>query len=157
MDLIDKKILLNLSGDIEICERPYQALAEVIGIDEETLILRINSMIERGYLKRIAPILYHQRTKYVYNTLLALQVELESMDAVASYLAGLSKVSHVYHRESSEKWPFNLYGMCHGASETDIDQIVDSLTIKFKILKYKKINTVKEWKKTSPNLNYLKK
>lgn len=155
MDIIDKRILIELSGDIELEVNPYQMLANKLELDLREILNRIKVMQEKGYIKRIAPILYHQRTKYKYNALIAMVVDENDLDIIADDLMKNTKVSHVYHRKENPKWPYSLYGMSHGESENDIDLIIEEICHKHNIIEYKKIYTVREWKKTSPDLIYL--
>lgn len=155
MDIIDKKILIELSGDIDLDVNPYQILSNRLGLDLNEVLRRIEVMREKGYIKRIAPILYHQRTKYKYNALIAMVVDENDIDSIANDLMNKPEVSHVYHRKENPKWPYILYGMSHGESEKDIDDIIEDIRSKHNIIKYKKIYTVREWKKSSPDLEYL--
>lgn len=155
MDTIDKKILVELSGDIDFDIKPYNAVARKLAIDIDELLSRIQALKDKGYIKRIAPILYHQRTKYKYNALIAMVVNLYDIDDIARDLMNNPNVSHVYHRQENPKWPYTLYGMSHGESEKDIDNILRTLCDRHNIIEYRKIYTMKEWKKTSPDLRYL--
>lgn len=155
MDKSDLKILKALSGNIDIGVTPFKDIAHEVGLDEDEVIDRVRGLQERGALKRIAPILYHHKTQYTFNALTIWSVEPAQVQALADCLMSFKHVSHVYERETCEAWPYNLYGMAHGTSEEDIEDIVERVLNKVGDMPHKIVYTVKEWKKTSPDLNYL--
>ncbi|MEK7246081.1 MAG: AsnC family protein, partial [Pseudomonadota bacterium] len=44
----DRRIVNALQGDFPICDRPFRAAAEKIGMDEDELIARIETMCVDG-------------------------------------------------------------------------------------------------------------
>lgn len=155
MDSIDLDILYALSGDIEVSLEPFKAIAERLAISEEEVISRIRKMTEKGMIKRIAPILYHHKAQFEYNALTMWVIAADEIEAVAEYLVSFPHISHVYERASSEAWPYTLYGMIHAKKASEIDEIVEQILSKTGDVPYKLVYTVKEWKKTSPDLKYL--
>jgi len=155
LDTTDLKILKALSGNINISESPFLSLAQDLGLTEDEVIDRLRGLQESGALKRIAPILYHHKTQYKFNALTIWSVEESRVGDIADCLMSFKHVSHVYERASCEAWSYNLYGMAHGTCEEDIDKIVESVKDKVGDLPHKIVYTVKEWKKTSPDLKYL--
>jgi DNA-binding Lrp family transcriptional regulator len=155
LDNLDLKILYAMAEDMELSLEPYKTIGESIGIDEKEVITRVERLQERGIIKRIAPILYHQKTIFQYNALTIWSVEEERVEEIAEFLMSFKHISHVYEREMCEEWPYNLYGMLHGKKPEEIDQVVSQVVGLTGAIPYKVIYTTKEWKKTSPNLKYL--
>jgi DNA-binding Lrp family transcriptional regulator len=155
MDKIDKDILRRLAGNIDSGLEPFKPLATSLKISEDELLSRLEDMHQRGYLKRIAPILYHHKTAYKYNALTAWNIPADKVDFFADILMSIEGISHVYERERCDNWPYNMYGMLHALDEPTVHDIVGKLAKLSNGAPHKVIYTTKEWKKTSPNLEYL--
>lgn len=56
----DRKILHRLQSNLPLVSRPFLELSKELGIDEDTIIERIKFMIEKGYVRRLAPIINTQ-------------------------------------------------------------------------------------------------
>jgi DNA-binding Lrp family transcriptional regulator len=155
MDIIDKKLLRLLANNISKSLSPYKDLADQLNITEDEVLKRLEHLSNKGYLKRIAPILYHHKTRYQYNALTAWDIPREAVDDFAEVLMSIPNISHVYERRRHKNWPYNVYGMLHCSDEQSVTEIIDQLIKASHQANYKVIYTKKEWKKTSPNLNFL--
>lgn len=98
MDDTDRAIVNALQGGFPICERPFAAAAEGLGIAEEDLIARIGSLRERGILSRFGP-LFHAEKLGGGLCLAALAVPRERFEAVAEIVNGFPEVAHNYERD----------------------------------------------------------
>lgn len=155
MDAKDLKILYYLADQIEVVKEPFKALGKAVDLEEDEVLDRIAKLQESGMLKRISPILYHHKTTFQYNALTAWQVEADQVQLLADCLMAYTHVSHVYERETCEAWPYNVFGMVHGKQPEEISEVIKGVTSQMGDLPHKVIYTIKEWKKTSPNLKYL--
>ncbi|MDQ5917848.1 MAG: siroheme decarboxylase, partial [Pseudomonadota bacterium] len=61
IDAVDRRIIDALQGDFPICDRPYAAAAEKLGIGEDELLARLQSMLERKVLTRFGPMFQIER------------------------------------------------------------------------------------------------
>lgn len=155
MDQLDIQILYAMSGDMPLSLEPFKDLGEQVGIQEREVLERIHKLREKGIVKRIAPILYHQKTTFQYNALTIWAIEKQRVDEIADVLMDFKHISHVYERESCQEWSYNLYGMLHGRKAEDIDRVVEEILKVTGPVPHKVIYTTKEWKKTSPDLKCL--
>lgn len=155
MDDLDRKILVALSGDLEIEQSPYKAIAEGLGLEMEELLERLEKIKEKGYLKRVAPIIRHRRTDYRFNGMAVFEVCEKDKNDLIERLKGRSNISHVYERETSIRWPYNVYGMTHGKSREEVEETVESVSKGLKIDRLKILYSTKEYKKTSPDIEHL--
>ena len=55
IDATDRKIINALQGGFPLCEEPYRAVAEGLGIDEAQLIGRLQRMLDARVLTRFGP------------------------------------------------------------------------------------------------------
>ncbi len=155
MDNTDIKILLEISGDMALDSQPFKGVAEAVGISEDEVLHRIKNLVDKGIVKRIAPILYHQKTTFTKNALTIWAIEEARVKEIAEFFADYTHISHVYERATDAEWPYNLYGMIHAKSTQEIDAILEEILERTGPVPHKVVYTVREWKKTSPNLEYL--
>ena len=64
---LDKTVIRELQEDLPIEPRPFNALAERIGLSEDGLFAAMHSLVERGFMRRMAAILYHRRAGFRAN------------------------------------------------------------------------------------------
>ena len=53
---IDRRLINAFQGGFPICERPFQVAAEILGLDETTLIARVEALLKAGALSRFGPL-----------------------------------------------------------------------------------------------------
>ena len=78
---LDKKVILALQRDLEICPRPFLEVAEYLGIGEEALLAAIQGLMDRGYIRRFGATLRHQQSGYEANALVAWAVPEADLSA----------------------------------------------------------------------------
>ncbi|MDR3565355.1 MAG: AsnC family transcriptional regulator [Negativicutes bacterium] len=94
----DKQLLNQIQGNIPFDKRPFAAVAERLGSDEDTVISRLRDLKERGFIRRIGPFFDSGRLGYV-STLVALEVAAEAVAKVAEAVNAYAGVTHNYERE----------------------------------------------------------
>ena len=94
----DRRIVNALQGDFPICDRPFRAAAEKIGMDEDELIARIETMCADGRLSRFGPLFDAEKLGGAV-TLAALAVPEDRFDAVAAAVNAHPEVAHNYARD----------------------------------------------------------
>ncbi|MDD1622439.1 MAG: AsnC family transcriptional regulator [Methylococcaceae bacterium] len=97
MDDIDKAIVNRLQQGFPICESPYRAVAEQMGITEIQLLDRLKALLADGVLSRFGP-MYHAEQMGGALTLAALKVPDERFDKVAEIVNAFPEVAHNYAR-----------------------------------------------------------
>ncbi|HQU30504.1 MAG: Lrp/AsnC family transcriptional regulator [Planctomycetia bacterium] len=105
----DRKILHRLQSNIPLLSRPFLELGKELDIDEDTIIERIKFMVEKGYIRRLAPIINTQAMGREA-TLAAVKVPEERIDEVSAIINEYSGVSHNYLRKGKNKHiPYNVW------------------------------------------------
>lgn len=154
IDSIDKQILLEISDDLNLSKDLFGEISSKVGISKDELLKRLQNMQEQGILKRIAPIIKHYNTEYIINAMVVWIIEEYTKQQVESLIKNYEHISHVYERKSGEDWPYNFYTMIHGQSTEEIVKIVGYLSKDLGSDTYKILYTKRQWKKTSPDMNY---
>ncbi len=146
---LEKKVIASIQGDIPIVSRPYQVLAEVIGIPEETFIQTLKNLTERGVIRRFGATLRHQKSGFQANAMTAWQVDEDRIEEVGRIMASFRAVSHCYRRDPAERWPYNLYTMIHGKDEEDCRTTARKMSATSGVSTYKLLFSRRELKKIS--------
>jgi len=145
----EKKVIAAIQGDIPICDRPYRALAERIGLSEETLLETLTDLRRRDLVRRFGATLRHQKSGYSANAMGAWQVEEARVEEVGQIMATCRQISHCYRRNPSEDWPYNLYTMIHAESEDACWDIARGIADQTAVEKFTLLFSRRELKKTS--------
>lgn len=98
LDAVDRQIIDKLQGDFPLCEHPYAAAAEGLGITEEDLLVRLQRLLDARVLTRFGPMVQIERLGGAF-VLAALAVPEARYDAVAALVNALPQVAHNYRRE----------------------------------------------------------
>ena len=147
---IEQRVLAVLQEGLPTSQTPYKDMAGRIGIETEELLVILKKWKKQGKLRRIGAIVNHLKVGLPAGAMVAWQVETERVVEVGQIFAGISEASHVYERQSSENWPYNLYTMVHGKSEEEVQQIVERMSRTGSVSNYRVLMTKKELKKVSP-------
>ena len=94
----DRRIVNALQGGFPICERPFRVAAKKLGIGEDELIARIETMCADGRLSRFGPLFDAEKLGGAA-TLAALAVPEDRFDRVAAAVNAHPEVAHNYARD----------------------------------------------------------
>lgn len=146
---LEKRIISLLQGDIPLTPTPYTDMALMLGIEEELLLAKIKEFKEKGILRRIGAILYHQEAGYAANSMCAWKVPPERVSEVGEIMATFSQASHVYQRPTYDDWPYNLFTMIHGRTRDECEKVSREISLKTGIEDYILLDSKREFKKVS--------
>jgi siroheme decarboxylase len=155
MDNIDKKIIIEVSGDLSIDKDFYNNISKSVGISLKELLIRLNNLQKKGILKRVAPVIKHRNTEYLFNGLATFSVKGELKENLLKKLKDAENISHVYERKPDYRWPYTVYGMTHGKSKEEVEDTIKNIAEELAIDEYKILYSLREFKKTSPDMEYL--
>ena len=99
LDALDRAIIDSLQGDFPICERPYAEAAQALGIGEETLLDRLQNMLDRRLLTRFGPMFQIEQMGGAF-VLAAMCVSQVDWERVVDLVNAFPEVAHNYRRES---------------------------------------------------------
>ena len=98
MDATDRSIINSLQGGFPICERPYQAAAEQLGIGEDELLARLKYLLDDKILTRFGPMYQIERMGGAFS-LAAMRVPEADFERVAAIVNAMPEVAHNYQRQ----------------------------------------------------------
>jgi siroheme decarboxylase len=108
---IDRRLINQYQGGFPICERPFQVVADTLGIDEADVIARIAALLQAGLLTRFGP-LFNADRMGGSNVLAAMAVPASEFERIAEFVNLQPEIAHNYRREHA----LNLWFV--GAAET---------------------------------------
>lgn len=128
MDSIDRQLIVETQQGLPLVARPYQALAESLGISSDEVMARMSKMQSEGVIRRIAAVPNHYKLGYRANGMTVWNLADELVDEAGQLLAEQDFVSHCYRRPRYlPEWPYNLFAMVHGRDRKEADQHYNSL------------------------------
>lgn len=145
----DRQIIRVLQEGLPLVSRPFQALAQVLGMSEETLIMDVKRLIDEGLIRRFGATVRHQDLGYVANAMVVWDVPDSQVHEAGRIMAGFEEVTHCYQRPRHPSWPFNLYTMVHGQTREKCLQAVERISRAAGLEKYRLLFSTAELKKSS--------
>ncbi len=110
MDLLDK-----WQRDFPITDRPFQIIADQLGLDEQDVVTRLNRMKQAGRITRIGATCAPNTVSA--STLAAVAAPPEYIEEVAAVIATHAGVNHSYQRENR----LNLWFVATGPDRAHVD------------------------------------
>ncbi len=121
LDTTDQQMINLYQRDLPVCERPYEAMSRQLGIAEEEVIERLQSLQDNQVLSRVGPVFEHSRAGA--SLLAAVAVPEEQLDLVAARVNRAPGVNHNYAREHT----YNLWFVMTAPDEDTLDERLDEL------------------------------
>jgi siroheme decarboxylase len=123
----DVATIVATQGPMPVVPEPYAPAAERLGVSQEDVLRRLESLRERGGLRRVAAILFHRRAGFSANGMGVWNVPDAEILETGKRMAAFRGVSHCYQRPTYPDWPYSVFTMAHGRSKEECDAILDSI------------------------------
>jgi siroheme decarboxylase len=123
----DVATIVATQGPMPVVPEPYAPAAERLGVSQEDVLRRLESLRERGGLRRVAAILFHRRAGFSANGMGVWKVPDAEVLETGKRMAAFRGVSHCYQRPTYPDWPYSVFTMAHGRSKEECDAILDSI------------------------------
>ena len=121
-DAVDRRIVVATQAGLPLVPRPYDAVAEQVGIPAEELMRRIRRLLAVGAIRRIGVVPNHYALGYRSNGMSVWDVPDDRADELGRRIGALPFVTHCYLRvRHLPEWPYNLFAMVHGRSRADVE------------------------------------
>ncbi|NMT62130.1 AsnC family transcriptional regulator [Marinobacter orientalis] len=121
LDTTDRQLINLYQRELPVCERPYEEMSRQLGIAEEEVIERLQSLQDSQVLSRVGPVFEHSRAGA--SLLAAVAVPEEQLDLVAARVNRAPGVNHNYAREHI----YNLWFVMTAPDEDTLDDRLDEL------------------------------
>jgi DNA-binding Lrp family transcriptional regulator len=119
-----------IQSGLPLVERPYRAIGERLGIDEQAVIVRLRALIDAGIIKRLGVVVRHHELGYRANAMVVWDVPDERVDRVGRQLGDIDCVTLCYQRPRRlPDWPYNLFCMVHGQDRDEVRACIQRLIL----------------------------
>jgi siroheme decarboxylase len=98
-DPVDIAILDALQHDLPLASRPWNAIADRLGITETEIIHRLNRLKNAGIIRGISPVLESCHLGLHAATLVALHVPGKRAEEISAIISSYAEVSHNFQRD----------------------------------------------------------
>ena len=143
---LDKSILNIIQTKLPVVRRPFAAIADAIGSNEQIVLERIKWMSQNGYIRRMGPFFDSDCLGYV-GTLVAVDVQDDQMATVATAINSYTGVTHNYERDGD----FNLWFTLLSPTREDQDKILSEIAM---LPGIRRINSLPATKKLKVNVEF---
>lgn len=125
---LERQLIAATQAGLPLVARPYQHIAQTLGLTEATVIQTLTAMFDRGLIRRIGAVPNHYRLGYTANGMTVWDVDDTVIDEIGQAVGHLPFVSHCYRRPRRlPVWPYNLFAMVHGHSRDEVQQQADQI------------------------------
>lgn len=120
-DEIELRLIRATQAGLPLVPRPYELIGASIGLTGEQVRQRLQSMLDRGIIRRIGAVPNHYRLGFTANGMSVWDVADDRVDALGELIGRLPGVSHCYRRPRHlPQWRYNLFAMLHGRSREEV-------------------------------------
>ena len=141
MDDLDKQILNEIQWTFPLVSQPFHEIAKKFDISTEAVKERLKNLKKTGILRQLSAIFDTRKLGYK-SSLVAMEIEPDKLEYIASQINRHPGVSHNYEREHQ----FNLWFTLATPPGTDLKTEVDKFKKLPGILKIRMLPTIKLFK-----------
>lgn len=128
IDDLDRALIVATQGGLPLVPRPYQLIAEQLGLSADEVMRRFKALLETGIIRRIGVVPNHYAIGWTANGMTVWDVPDDKVDALGERIGQLDFVTHCYRRPRAlPAWPYNLFAMVHGASRDECSAKADEI------------------------------
>ncbi len=137
-----------IQGDIPLTGRPFQRIAETIGLTEAEVLSLAGGLRERGIIRKFAAIVRHQKVGYNHNVMVLWAISHERAEAAGKAFSSFEEVTHCYERTPPFAGRYNLFTMVHFRNEAD-EVLLGEMAAAAGVSDFRVLRSVEEFKKNS--------
>jgi siroheme decarboxylase len=116
------RLLEKAQEGLPLVERPFLALAEELGVEEDQVIALLADLRDQGVIREVSAFFDPRQLGY-RSTLACLKVPPERLDEVAALLAAMPEVTHNYLRDHE----YNVWFTVIAASAARVRQLLERI------------------------------
>ncbi|MCK5092378.1 MAG: Lrp/AsnC family transcriptional regulator [Gammaproteobacteria bacterium] len=128
IDDVDRQLIVATQKGLPLDPRPYNIIADEIGITALEVRQRLERMQDAGVIRRIGAVPNHYRLGYRANGMTVWNVPDEKIHELGQKVGALEFVSHCYQRPRHlPEWPYNLFAMVHAREHDEAMELVGKI------------------------------
>lgn len=118
---LKKQLLNNFQQEFPLSPRPFQDIANSLGVSENEVLSAFSELTEHNFISRIGPVI--QPNHIGHSTLIAMAIPDEHLQTVANTVNHFPEVNHNYQREHR----FNLWFVLIANNEHHLQTIIANI------------------------------
>lgn len=118
---LHKRLLNDFQRDFPLSSRPYQDIADKLGVSEDDVLSALTELNDNNFISRIGPII--PPNQLGVSTLVAMAVPEQQLQAVADKISAYPEVNHNYEREHT----FNLWFVAIASDAEHLQAILEAI------------------------------
>lgn len=124
----DKQLLAAIQGGLPLDPHPYATIGRSIGMSEDEVISRIQTLQQHQIIRRMGIIVHHRPLGYQANAMVVWNLSDPEIEAFGNQVSQLDFVTLCYQRRPEQpRWPYTLYTMIHGKDRESVLERVEVL------------------------------
>jgi len=130
LNTLQQKLLNDYQQDFPLSIRPYNDIAQALGVTEDEVLLAFEELSNEQFVTRIGAVI--APNKMGVSSLMAMAVPDDQLQQVAGIVSQYEEVNHNYERENR----FNLWFVLITKDEQSLQQLITDIELKtgFKML-----------------------
>ena len=144
----DKDIIRVLQEDISLERRPFDGMAEELGITTSELFAKAQEYKDKTLMRRFSAVLHHRRSGFMANAMVVWEVNEEQATEVGMKMAEHPAVTHCYQRPTFPDWPYTHFTMIHATTKDECQEIADQIQDLSGVENRLMLYSTREYKKT---------
>lgn len=149
-ELSDKDVafIMEMQEDLPLVSRPFDPMAERLGMTVDEMFAYADEMVERRLMRRYSAVLYHRRAGFSANAMIVWKVPEERAQEVGEIMASSPAVTHCYQRPIYEDWKYSHFTMVHATTKEKCEEIANEIEERTDIHDRLLLYSTREYKKT---------
>ncbi len=144
----DIAFVREFQDDLELETRPFDGMANRLGLTVPELFDKADEMVERRLMRRYAAVLHHRRAGFSANAMAVWNVPERRSIEVGQMMAKHPAVTHCYERPRYDDWRFSHFTMIHAVTRQECEEIADAIASETELDDYQLLYSHREYKKT---------
>ena len=129
LDDVDRRIISATQSGLPLTKRPFDDVAEQVGVSVTDVITRMQQMTDLGIIRRTGVVPNHYKLGFKSNGMSVWQVPEDKIIQLGEKVGALDFVSHCYQRPVFlPEWPYNLFAMVHGTTHEEVKGKVEKIS-----------------------------
>ena len=144
----DKDAIRGMQEDLALVPRPYDAIAQELGMTTSELFVLAKDFQDRRIMRRYSAVLHHRRSGFKANAMIVWKVPEERGEEVGLIMAKHDAVTHCYERPTFPDWPYTHFTMVHATTPEGCEEINNEISEATGITERLVLYSTREYKKT---------
>jgi len=128
LDERDQALVSVIQTGLPLSATPYADLGKQLGIAENEVITRLQSLTDQNVIKRFGVVVRHHELGYRANAMAVWNIPDERVRELGPCMGQFEFVTLCYQRPRRlPDWPYNLFTMIHGQDRNDVLMNIQTL------------------------------